>query len=862
MRTETNIAVIAVHGVGSPPGGQTARAVTGLLEHSSADRVHYSDFVEVPLRIQLHPLRPLPRQFCDLAPGKKEDSSNRIASFVALLHQYGRRISELYNERTRYLHRLSASSKKSAENLPAISQAPDFRFMNSLLESYLGASGNQAYGTIRLEGKRKTENAQANVDVYEVNWGDITHGASSWKTALQVFPLLLSVLNLGRLAIDFAAIAHTDTRRWRFWRNTHAWAIRVLSLTIPALVALWLLLLCAAFPLRLPIRSQAPLGIVILGISVVALTGFCLYQYPRYSTMVVSSSVVLVILVTGLSFSVVTSYGWDHWHAPGPSMVHFYAGRLLVFEWLVVCYVALLTVFRVYDRIRPGALIAFVLLSLLVAVNFVEFFREGARSNRELQNRPEFTSSEWQNPENDAAVIFAISFPNDDVLAALAIAWLLFTAIASASGMLGFLCVLSTKRTGTDRGRAWRTMFTANLSLGASVLLLEFVQSVLLRLKDVPWFTEAFDVPIKAQGMSLGALPYELVTMALPSVLVGIVGLNVGVAMWALLPSVFAERKSFAGSSSEATSSVRMGIWLSHGGQVLRRLGGGAIAIAVPLTMFLSVLFMVSEAYSTYFLFEHFWEVAGTSVAAVALIGFSSKQVSSVLASVVGVAIDIEAYLREQPLDCLPRARIVERYASTLHHVNERKFNDSGAGYDAIVIVSHSQGSVIVADSLRFMNKVKLLSQSLPSIVNSFPTAPVFVVTFGSPLLQLYATMFPNLYGWVEGQPEHWKKFEIAADEPFPCPEGLGVANWTNLYRSGDYIGRQLWRRGDYQDLYSVGASDFSMRRDECIGAGGHTHYWDSPALGKVMDDLFASICDDEGKRAASSQRTSGQRPK
>jgi hypothetical protein len=87
------------------------------------------------------------------------------------------------------------------------------------------------------------------------------------------------------------------------------------------------------------------------------------------------------------------------------------------------------------------------------------------------------------------------------------------------------------------------------------------------------------------------------------------------------------------------------------------------------------------------------------------------------------------------------------------------------------------------------------------------------------------------------------------------------VTSWTNAYRSGDYVGRYLWRRDGCAGRYttpafelrqpwsagpfpaSVSASPETppVRREFCVGAGGHTRYWHrtAPQIALELDALI-----------------------
>ena len=94
-----------------------------------------------------------------------------------------------------------------------------------------------------------------------------------------------------------------------------------------------------------------------------------------------------------------------------------------------------------------------------------------------------------------------------------------------------------------------------------------------------------------------------------------------------------------------------------------------------------------------------------------------------------------------------------------------------------------------------------------------------------------------------------------------PDPTQLGADVWVNAYRSGDYVGRYLWRpegcvfsydtAGDEIaqpwriDLYQGAIASVTdapiTRREFCIGAGAHTHYWDrtAPMIALELDRLI-----------------------
>ena len=63
------------------------------------------------------------------------------------------------------------------------------------------------------------------------------------------------------------------------------------------------------------------------------------------------------------------------------------------------------------------------------------------------------------------------------------------------------------------------------------------------------------------------------------------------------------------------------------------------------------------------------------------------------------------------------------------------------------------------------------------------------LLTFGSPLRQLYNRRFPLQYRWAGANTGYTDNETLHG----PDPDKLGLAGWSNLYCSGDYVGRYLW---------------------------------------------------------------------
>ena len=146
--------------------------------------------------------------------------------------------------------------------------------------------------------------------------------------------------------------------------------------------------------------------------------------------------------------------------------------------------------------------------------------------------------------------------------------------------------------------------------------------------------------------------------------------------------------------------------------------------------------------------------VAGSAVGLFAL-GRNLKRFAGLLAP-LDVLLDVDNYIREHPRDENPTARILGRYVSVLRSISEW-CDAEGCPYDALVIIAHSQGTVITADLLRFLqSEYRDFERPDPNAeydsgLNRLLAGemPVYLFTMGSPLRHLYSRRFPHLYKWA-----------------------------------------------------------------------------------------------------------------
>jgi hypothetical protein len=208
-----------------------------------------------------------------------------------------------------------------------------------------------------------------------------------------------------------------------------------------------------------------------------------------------------------------------------------------------------------------------------------------------------------------------------------------------------------------------------------------------------------------------------------------------------------------------------------------------------------------------------------TLLLAARLLGLSPQRLAAngaapgPLRTMLDKAYDIATFLRE-PMGHhyfgsgltrpLPRQRMLERYRALMRHVALPEH-----GYQRVVFVAHSQGTVLTAT---------LLAENvdLPGEVS--------LLTFGCPLRQLYLRRFPSQYGWIEKleDPATRRMFVKFVDR-----------EWVNVAAPSDPVGRtvfaeppQPWVPGPVAQAPGVPAL-----AEHLLDKGGHGVYWDDPLV-------------------------------
>lgn len=189
------------------------------------------------------------------------------------------------------------------------------------------------------------------------------------------------------------------------------------------------------------------------------------------------------------------------------------------------------------------------------------------------------------------------------------------------------------------------------------------------------------------------------------------------------------------------------------------------------------------------------------------------------------------------------RTAILERYRAVLRAVTEARHPDGTTGYDAVVLMGHSQGSLLTAtvlfgDPARQEPEAPLAAHD-PRLAAHLADGGLSVVTFGSPITQLYDRRLPDQYAGLRTLPTR----SATALSPL-------TGEWLNAYRPGDYVGRAIWADPLAPASSVPGAEAFSATvpggprfRDVCLAqGGGHVGYWGDPVLARHLAEVVGGL--------------------
>lgn len=822
----TRVAVIAVHGVGSPPRDSTAQAVGELLVRHQPNEATYTGFRKESLTLPVSP--PRVDEYPDQAP--ELSRLKRVANMFA----------QAVNDRTQF----QASATTSATAAAPTGPAPDIAFMHEQLRGY--ESEGEPYETIRLEGERVAADAsRLGVDVYEMYWADLSRvGSGVWRVFGAVYQLILHLSHIGRKTLDVAKESAGGStafkRAWALYASAHAWAVRVFTLFIPLATVLMLACLVMFVPAGIKPAWRLTAGIALAAMIAVAGLGRWLFLHSA-SSRAATWFVVDLILIVALS--------WFAYRNP-PSGANTFGTVLLVLGLGAITIGTYERIIRSYDRGRPGAIVWG--RSSLVAVVVLSAMSTSLAGRGDLA----------ENVRQHAMLAVQWSY------LVVMICWLLLFIFVVASWLLR-IQVSAMTSSDSDRRRLARASWTARISLAASlgffiisalvgyqsmlVLATKYRDSVDLfpRGSITPVVSWLIDEPSLAAPQFLAHMIADSGTSALALVLGGLT-LSALLISWLV---VLIAATSIRVPAPNWKHSEQLGYWMTDGFRWVRYAGN---VFALSVLGFIVIGGLVDAARQCCDLHAPAWIdrwfQLGTTKAIIGKLALILLATAVTVAAVrlrlaiiaararpaLGIMLDVDNYLRESPDERTPRAQMAERFMSLLRYVNGLTRSDGSQMYDRVIIVSHSQGTVVSADLLRFL-------KAEGDDVRIEPRRHR-LLTMGSPLRQLYASNFPHLYRWVDstddGKSAPPDRGTLKGLSPFP--DELDVGKWVNLYTSGDYVGRALWRwdttPGVWRLESAAEAPDQDKRRERCLGAGTHTRYWESALVAEELDFLIAGL--------------------
>jgi hypothetical protein len=834
---EKRVAVIAVHGVSDQQPCDSAQAIADLLLQQSPE---YSQFQEQKLRLTVKPAH---------------ISSERPKQGTT---------QGWCDERGHYLRQALNRST------PASTPEPDasHRFLLDQVSEYRQES---VYETICLRGVRKNAARPAlAVDIYEMYWADLSRlGTGFVRIFGEFYQLLFHLISLGRQSVDYASLEqHHHKSLWKFYRDTQTIAGRLLSLPLPLLNLYLLMAALLSLPGMLPPEI---VSVLLLGSSAIAIfffTGWaCLhYNLPRWQGWLIIPLIVGLVTFIGIKFGYTQLANADPiWLTTG-----YY---FLAIAWeVVLALIITIALILPYDRHRPGVISVAAIAgvgSALVALYAL------LTTPKNLSIHEQLAWASFRTIEGLYVAVFSF--------------WTLFILCYFVSVILGGIVTLLVWQQAGYRwkspsvSRVLRSTWMARLTLALPALLFSLLTlslwtafssatGSLLPQSNFykPWFLFK-DV---ADSFKLSDFAHRLTIFSgstLVSYIMVMIAVILVIILWVMLPSALTE--VWPNAESDGSQPASLGQWLSNGFWLMVYAIDGIICFFIPILILIGVLnalcYLLGWPAIVWFgenltLTERLLTgIAGALTAsATGLIAFGNRlnQVTVGFRGVLDAILDVDNYLRVHPTTHNPTARIFARYTSLLRYIAQQDTQP----YDAVVIIAHSQGTVISADLLRFLQR-----ENDPQLTCFQQDVPIYLFTMGSPLRQLYNFAFPHLYDWIESpglaassDPSEPAQLLPVAGVLFSTPNPgqlLGVMEWVNAYRSGDYIGRSLWLNNIDQKRWEPLPKTYQFmtteeitingrqvrrtvtRKDFCIGTGAHTHYWNkyAPGVAKELDQLI-----------------------
>lgn len=819
MSDADRVAVVVVHGIADQRPGQTVREIVRLLCHGGDGAPRFVQGEMHDVLVPVAKLEPGDTPALTQSPAQHADGDTRKPESA---RQRPGTPSGFYQDQK------SASIEAVAPGV----ESPDLGIaLNDYLLGRLTLSeGDALYEATRVSLRRRADDRA--VDVYEMYWADLSRlGAGGLHALSSLYQLFFHLSTLAADVVDQVSLSTGGGAAWRILQSLHAWLAWLMK--APAAIVQLAMLLVVVFGAAAfaPPEQQGQLLAALFGVGAIALAALGALAW-LHGTSVLTRWIKLLLLLAGAVASLaaaIVALRAEDWIA----RIYFGASALVI---------ALLGAYLIerYARVTRGVR---VLGHLLVAATVITLCVEARGLLPHVT-----TQREW--------MLTAALRVGELLFAAVLLVWAVFVFVQIAALLLG----LWLGRAGDGRVKA--SLHTSRLTLVVSAGLFAVLSLVLwsvvsyvagLALNDLYYEPTIFGSGYRSAAIFLDERVLSLGGFFTPLVFASTLLAAAGLLVLApsLLEELSPSKNIDAGGARRGAAvwSERLGAWLGGG---IRRLGkaftgivplgaiaGGALYLAFVFQQFaFSAGVAGSLAQWLVGALEYFqgetlvaagkWLAGGALT--MAALGSRFTQTFGRLRVAIDAVLDIDNYFGDPPNRQPPRARIYSRYASLLSHLRD-------GGYARIVIVSHSQGTVISADLLRYLH----VQRRLHDVVGVMPLA---LVTVGSPLRDLYAERFPLLYKWMGAS-------EAGFTSSAPSASDIGATEWVNACRSGDYVGRFIWTPPSDTARFRIAvvgpdgkveAQRAGDRTEFCLGAGGHTHYFsnDAVALAVEIERLIA----------------------
>jgi hypothetical protein len=920
------VAVIAVHGVADQKAGETARALVNLLVSTRwPDGAEYTAQAEQAVTLAVPPLKP----WSDRPPTSASPTpAAEDRSFSKALVQSWR--SDLMRiepvDAKKNIEPADANTKGGPAPSPAADEVRDagLELTNYLLAKHIeNGAGNDAYDTKAIALERRLGNDTRGVDVYEMYWADLSRLSGSVpRIVTEAFTLIFRLSRLGRDTVDLAyrslrADRWGDSGAGLLWRGT-AWLQRALDWVFVNVLAMVMLQLALCGALLVVFGLAHMLGCTHLATLVVAVPialavlGALLFRYRAVAPSTGATNLLLPVALIA-----VAAFGLWPAVRPWVSLAVMTVMSLAINSGLKVAGERF-PFAHVSGSVAWGITLLLMLLGWMRSASGEwtggsQWLLAEAQCARDAVTGPYHVLVEvWMRGALYATEGWLLATKYSLVVVTFAaLLWLFGGLLASLQRGYQVRASLATGRLGLVVSVGaflaavmglWAILgWVMNYAVCGTTACglhedhsIAYVPAVFANLPDGTrinhswtYLQDRFTQSTKSFGLVAGVLTLlivYLVVMMLPSVLAELKFLvdkrrlaskqrcremkRDDTTQYASKSD--ADQAAAKVAAKDASNRLRhakqLGKWLTSGYRWLDTwtlLVALAGSLAVTWT-YLGLRLNPAVADTSFPLLQSLWEglLIGAGSLAASLIAFGGllSKYAPTLRGPLDVALDVDNHFREFPRTEIPRARIFSRYAALLRHVDAQ-------GYDHIVVVAHSQGTVISAELLRFL-KSKTILQALKR---------VRLLTLGCPLRQLYAARFPTLYSWVlKPQSDGDKKPSRCG----PRAEDIGVERWFNAFCAGDYVGRWLWSNKveRERELLSNPCDDateglgrteayspfdptppmlndfITLREAEtCLGLGAHTHYFEpeQETVAWLIDYLVTAGVDDEPVDAA-----------